>query len=180
MKKIAIIYGSSRPSSNAGENTANWFLESLNIPEDVAVSKINLGDENLPLISEEKPPIANSYELEPTINWGNKIGQFDGFIFVVAEYNLGYTPILKNAIDTIFKEWNEKSAALISYGSYPTSTAAEQLKTVLSPFKMKISSKTLHISPIRDAFNENRKLDESKVKGDSPQEILNDVLSSIE
>jgi len=34
----------------------------------------------------------------------------DGFVFVVAEYNHSITGALKNALDFLRKEWNNKAA----------------------------------------------------------------------
>lgn len=171
MTKIAVIYGSSRPSS-AGEVVANYFANTVELPAGVELDLIDLAEVNLPMIADPIPPIANQYELESTKAWSKQITQYDGYVFVVAEYNLGYTPILKNAIDTLFHEWNKKAAALISYGSYPTSNAAEQLKQVLRPFKMKVVDPSLHVSPISEAVSDEGKLDPKKVSGDSPQAII--------
>ena len=174
MTKIAVIYGSSRPSK-AGEAVANWFVGQVEPADGVEVEMIDLAELNLPMIKDEMPPIAGQYNEQSTKDWSAQASKYDAYVFVVAEYNLGYTPILKNAIDTLFAEWNEKSAALISYGSFPQSSAAEQLKTVLKPFKMKVSEKTLHVSPIHEAVGDDGKLDDDKVAGDSPQDILDSI-----
>lgn len=160
MSKIAIIYGSSRPS-NKGAVIAKWINNELDNKADL----IDLKEVNLPFIDEPVPPIAGEYEHDHTKKWSEEIKQYDGYIFVAAEYNLGYTPILKNAIDTLFHEWNKKSAAIVSYGSYPESTAAKQLRTVLTPFKMNVVEENVHITPVSEAVIDDQ-LDESAVKGD--------------
>jgi NAD(P)H-dependent FMN reductase len=48
--------------------------------------------------------------------WQRKIGGFDGYIFVVAEYNRSITGALKNALDQAYKEWVRKPAAYVGYG----------------------------------------------------------------
>lgn len=177
MTKIAVIYGSSRPS-NKGEVVAKWFVGEVEPAEGVEFEMIDLAELNLPMVAEPIPPIAGKYSLDSTKEWSEKIKKYDAYIFVVAEYNLGYTPILKNAIDTLFHEWSNKPAALISYGSFPTSTAAEQLKTVLQPFKMKVSDKTLHVTPIGESISDEGELDSDNVVGDSPQEIVDSLVTS--
>ncbi len=178
MSKIAIIYGSSRPSK-VGENVANWFKQKVTLLEGVELEMVDLGKLNLPMVPEKMPPIMGQYELDSTKQWAEKVASFDGVIFVAAEYNLGYTPILKNAIDTLFNEWKNKSTAIISYGGYPKSSSAEQLKTVLKPFEMKLAEQSLHVSEIHKAFDENGVLDETHVVGASPQEIIDQVSANI-
>lgn len=176
MTNIAVIYGSSRPSK-MGEAVANWFVGEIEPAQGSEIEMIDLAELNLPMINEPMPPITGEYMFDASKQWSKRIQSFDGFVFVVAEYNLGYTPILKNAIDTLFHEWGKKPAALISYGSYPASTAAEQLKTVLKPFEMKVSDKTLHVSPISEAVSDDGALDATKVAGDSPQDIFDSIVS---
>ena len=48
--------------------------------------------------------------------WAAKIGEFDAYVFVTPEYNHGINGALKNAIDFLFAEWNNKAAGFVSYG----------------------------------------------------------------
>jgi NAD(P)H-dependent FMN reductase len=45
------------------------------------------------------------------------IGSFDAFVFVTPEYNHSTSGALKNAIDFLYKEWNDKVAGFVSSGS---------------------------------------------------------------
>ena len=49
--------------------------------------------------------------------WSAKIDSFDAYVFVTPEYNHGIPGALKNAIDFLFKEWNNKVTGFVSYGS---------------------------------------------------------------
>lgn len=40
----------------------------------------------------------------------------DGYVFVTPEYNHGVPGALKNALDFLYAEWNNKAAAFVSYG----------------------------------------------------------------
>ena len=53
-------------------------------------------------------------------------------IFVTPEYNHGIPGALKNAIDFLFREWNNKAAGFISYGSAGGARAVEQLRLVMA------------------------------------------------
>ena len=54
---------------------------------------------------------------------------FDGYIFVTGEYNHSIPGALKNAVDYLYREWNNKAAGFVSYGSSggsgPSNTSAE-------------------------------------------------------
>ena len=47
------------------------------------------------------------------------------------EYNHGIAGALKNAIDYLFAEWNNKAAGFVSYGSEGGARAVEQLRLVM-------------------------------------------------
>jgi NAD(P)H-dependent FMN reductase len=172
MSKIAIIYGSSRPSK-VGKTVAEWFASQVETGTN-NLDMIDLAEVNLPMLAEPMPPMMGQYSLESTKQWAKRIENYDGFIFVVAEYNHGYTPILKNAIDHLYAEWGGKNAAIISYGAGPTSHAGAQLKQVLEHIKLKLSDKTFHVSPSHEAISQTG-LDSTKVAGDSAQSIFDSI-----
>src|SRR5258708_12259614 len=60
--------------------------------------------------------------------WQKKVAEFDGYIFVTAEYNRGIPAVLKNALDYAYTEWNRKAAAYVGYGSVGAARSIEQLR----------------------------------------------------
>jgi NAD(P)H-dependent FMN reductase len=76
------------------------------------------------------------YSKPHTKTWAAKIGSFDGYIFVAPEYNHGISGALKNAIDFLFREWNDKAAGFVSYGSVGGARAVEQLRLVMGELKV--------------------------------------------
>ena len=68
--------------------------------------------------------------------WSAKIDSFDAYVFVTAEYNHGIPGALKNAIDFLFKEWNNKVAGFVSYGGTGGVRAVEQLRLVMAELKV--------------------------------------------
>lgn len=178
MAKIAVIFGTSRPTTT-GKTVAQWFTENSDF-KDHTVELIDLKEEALPLVPEvTSPMMVENFEYEtPQIkDWSEKIRGFDAFVFVVNEYNLGYSPIQKNAFDVLYHEWSGKPASVISYGSYDTSTAAEQFRVVLSAPKMNVLDKTVHISPSWQAVTEDS-VDESSVSGDA-QEVADELVAAL-
>src|SRR6266699_628639 len=113
--RIAIIIGSTRPGRN-GEAVAKWVHEIAKQRTDAEFELVEIKDFNLPLLDEPMPPIMGQYSKPHTKTWAAKIGSFDGYVFVTPEYNHGISGALKNAIDFLFAEWNDKAAGFVCYG----------------------------------------------------------------
>jgi NAD(P)H-dependent FMN reductase len=130
MNKIAIILGSTRPG-RIGKAVADWVYEIAQKRSDATFELIDIQDYNLPLLDEPIPASQAKYSKEYTKKWAAKIDLFDGFVFVTAEYNHSIPGALKNAIDFLFKEWNNKSAGFVGYGSIGGARAVEHLRVVM-------------------------------------------------
>ncbi len=131
MLKIAIILGSTRPGRN-GEAVAKWVFEAGKKRTDAVFELVDLKNFNLPVLDEMTPPSFKPGAQPHTKAWAAKIAEFDGFVFVTAEYNHGVPGALKNAIDFLFYEWNNKAAGFVSYGSAGGARAVEQLRQVMA------------------------------------------------
>lgn len=131
MLKIAIIIGSTRPGRNA-EAVAKRVYEIATKRTNAEFELVDIKDFNLPLLDEPVPPSMGQYSKPHTKAWAAKIGPFDGFVFVTPEYNHGISGALKNAIDFLFAEWNNKAAGFVSYGGAGGARAVEQLRLVLA------------------------------------------------
>jgi NAD(P)H-dependent FMN reductase len=139
--KIAIIVGSTRPN-NIGTHVAKWVQKTIQPLHGIESSIINLVDWNLPFLDEPGIAARHPYQNEHTKAWSQRVLAEDGFIFVTPQYNWGYPAPLKNAIDYLYKEWNNKHALIISYGGHGGGKAASQLKEVLQGgCKMKVIDK---------------------------------------
>ncbi|HEX5515157.1 MAG TPA: NAD(P)H-dependent oxidoreductase [Gammaproteobacteria bacterium] len=135
MLKIAIIIGSTRPG-RVGESVARWVTEIAQRRGDASFELVDIKDFNLPLLDEPKPPSMGDYAHEHTKAWAAKIASFDGYVFVTPEYNHGIAGALKNAIDFIYAEWNNKAAGFVSYGSAGGVRAVEQLRLVMAELQV--------------------------------------------
>jgi NAD(P)H-dependent FMN reductase len=131
MLKIAIIIGSTRPGRN-GEAVTKWVNEIAQKRTDAEFELVDVKDFNLPLLDEAMPPAMGQYTKPHTKAWAAKIGSFDGYVFVTPEYNHCIPGALKNAIDFLFAEWNNKAAGFVSYGSAGGARAVEHLRQVLA------------------------------------------------
>ena len=129
MTKIGIILGSTRPGRN-GEAVAKWVYDLAGKRDDAEFELVDLLDYNLPHLDEPIPASAGKYAKEHTKAWAQKIGEFDGYIFVTPEYNHSTSGALKNAIDFLFAEWNNKAAGFVSYGAGGGIRAVEHLRLI--------------------------------------------------
>lgn len=133
--RIQIILGTTR-EGRFGDRVANWFYERAAKREDLIAELIDLRDWPLPFFNEPVSPITGHYAPEAR-GWAAKVAQGDGYVLVTPEYNFGYPAVLKNALDHLYREWNNKPVAFVSYGgSAGGSRAVQQLREVVVELQM--------------------------------------------
>jgi NAD(P)H-dependent FMN reductase len=134
--RIGIIVGSARPGRKA-DVVAEW-VRSIAAAEhpDVDFETVDILDYALPHLDEELPPSFGQYAHAHTKTWAEKIGSFDGYVFVTPEYNHSVPGTLKNAIDFIYGEWNNKAAGFVSYGSVGGARAVEHLRLIMAELQV--------------------------------------------
>jgi NAD(P)H-dependent FMN reductase len=135
MLKVGIIIGSTRPGRKA-DTVARWVFEIARKRTGVEFEVVDVRDFNLPLLDEPVPPSMGQYSQPHTKAWAAKIASFDAFVFVTPEYNHGTSGALKNAIDFLFAEWNNKAAGFVAYGSAGGARAVEQLRLVMGEIQI--------------------------------------------
>jgi len=135
MLNVAIIIGSTRPGRKA-KAVARWVHEIAVRRSDASVEVVDIAAFNLPLLDEVLPPSMGQYAQPHTKAWAAKIATFDAFIFVTPEYNHSTSGALKNAIDYLFREWNDKAAGFVGYGALGGARAVEQLRLVMGELKI--------------------------------------------
>jgi NAD(P)H-dependent FMN reductase len=150
--KLAIILGSTRPGRK-GEAVADWVLAKAKERTSADYELIDLLDYPLPHLDEPIPPSHGKYAGEHTKAWAAKIGEFDGYVFVTPEYNHSTSGVLKNAIDYLHAEWNNKAAAFVSYGVLGGARAIEHLRAVASELQIAHVRQTLNFSLMTDFEN---------------------------
>lgn len=68
---------------------------------------------------------------ENVIAWGNLVDEADAVLFLVAEYNYSVPAVLKNAVDWLFKPWNNKPVAFVGYGWVGGARAIKHLRDIM-------------------------------------------------
>ncbi|UTH49168.1 NAD(P)H-dependent oxidoreductase [Loktanella salsilacus] len=145
LPNIAIIIGSTRDSRFA-DKPAAWMLKQAQARGDMTVELVDLRDFDLPLFNE-----MGGNKFVPTQNpaalaWQAKIAEFDGYIFVTAEYNHSVTGALKNALDQAYVEWNRKPMGAIGYGGLGAARAVEHLRNIAVELEMVPVRGAVHIA----------------------------------
>jgi len=135
MIKIGIIIGSTRPGRN-GEAVARWVHGIAGKRSDAQFELVDIKDYDLPLLDEAIPASMGQYSQPHTKAWAAKIDSFDAYVFVTPEYNHAPSGALKNAIDYLYREWNNKAAGFVGYGSAGGVRAVEQLRLVMGELQV--------------------------------------------
>lgn len=142
--KIAIIIGSTRPGRRA-DRVANWLHAIAAERTDATFDLVDLAHHDLPLYDEPVPALAGQYAGAHTKRWAATVGGYDGFVFVAPEYNHAAPAALKNAIDYLFAEWNDKAAGFVGYGASGGGVRAiEHLRLVLA--ELKVATVRAHVA----------------------------------
>jgi NAD(P)H-dependent FMN reductase len=152
MTRIGIILGSTRPGRN-GEAVAQWVYKAAAERTDAEFELVDLLDYQLPHLDEAVPASLGQYAQPHTQAWAAKIASFDGFVFVTPEYNHSTSGALKNAIDFLYAEWNNKSAGFVSYGANGGTRAVEHLRLIAGELQLADVRAQVALSLITDFEN---------------------------
>ena len=131
MIRVAIVTGSTRPGRNNAA-VAQWVYDLAKQRSDAECALVDIATYHLPLLDEPLSPILGQYSHAHTKAWAEKIGTFDAYVFVTPEYNHSTSGALKNAIDYLYREWNNKAAGFVSYGGAGGVRAVEHLRLVMA------------------------------------------------
>ena len=125
MLRIGIVLGSTR-EGRVSPQVGEWVKGLADKRGDAEYEIIDIADFKLPLLGEPGGDASGAAA------WSAKINGCDGFVFIVQEYNHSITGALKNALDYLRDEWNNKAAGIVSYGSVGGARATEHLRGILS------------------------------------------------
>ncbi len=130
MSKIAVIVGSTREGRQT-DKLAGWVAKELSKHADVET--LDLRDYSMPFFDEAISPRYNP-ERKPTAEvkkWLDKVAEFDGYAIVTPEYNRATSAVLKNALDYLAYEMENKPVALVGHGSTGGAQAVANLRMAL-------------------------------------------------
>ena len=142
--RIAVIISSTRQARFADKPT-QWLMSQVEGHPDLDFELLDLRDQDLPFFDEAASNLWVESQDPRAVAWQQKLAGFDGFLFVVAEYNHSITGALKNALDQAYKEWNRKPMAALAYGSMGGARALEQLRLIAIELQMVPLRNAIHI-----------------------------------
>lgn len=145
--QIKIILGSTR-QNRFSDKAGAWILEEAKKKDGISAETLDLRDYQMPFYSEAASPAMvkdSAYPNEIVRKWAAKINEADAFIIVTPEYNHGTSGVLKNALDSVYTEWNRKPVGFVSYGGVGGARAVEQLRLVAVELQMAPIRNAVHI-----------------------------------
>lgn len=165
---IGIILGSTR-EGRVSPQVGAWVKELADKRGDANYTIIDIADFKLPLLGEPGGDASGAAE------WSEAIAKQDGFVFIVQEYNHSITGALKNALDYLRDEWNNKAAGIVSYGSVGGARAAEHLRGILG--ELLVADVRVHpaLSLFTD-FENGTTFKPKDVQADSVNQMLDQVI----
>lgn len=142
--KIAIIISSTR-QVRYGDKPAQWIHDIAARRSDLQTEIVDLRDFPMPFFDEMASNAWVPSSNDVAQAWQKKVAEYDGYIFVTAEYNRSIPAVLKNALDYAYPEWNRKPAAYLGYGMVGAARAIEQLRLISVELQMAPTRTGIHI-----------------------------------
>jgi NAD(P)H-dependent FMN reductase len=133
--KIAIIIGTTR-AARFGHKPAQCVRDIAAERHDIDAEIVDLRDFPMPFFDEVASNAWAPSQNPVAQRWQKKVAEFDGYIFVTAEYNHGVPAVLKNALDYASPEWSKKAAGFVGYGSVGGARAVEHLRLIAAELQM--------------------------------------------
>ena len=173
---LRIVIGSTRPG-RVGPAVADWIAERATEHGGFDVQLADLAELNLPLFDEPNHPRLRQYTKQHTKDWSALVAASDAFVFVTPEYNHGFNAAVKNAIDYLAIEWQNKAAAIVSYGGVAAGTRATQmLKQVLTAVKIMPVPEAVNIPFVMQHLDEDRRFKSTELLDASATAMLDELL----
>ena len=145
--RIQMILGSTR-EGRFSEKAAAWVMDRLQGRDDLEAELLDLRDYPMPFFDQPRPPAYGEQNYSPEVaRWAEAVDRGDGYLVVTSEYNHGYPAVLKNALDSVFPEFNRKPIAFVGYGNSGGARAIEQLRLVSVELEMAPLRHAVHILP---------------------------------
>lgn len=171
---VKIILGSTR-EGRFSDKVGAWVSGVLNKRAEMQGEVLDLRDYPMPFFDQAETPGYKSkpYAEPNVVKWTAKIKEADAFIIIAPEYNHGYPAVLKNALDWVYQEWNNKPVGFVGYGSALGARSIEQLREV---------AVELQLAPIRNAVHVSYALAQDIAKGTPAEQVFapfNDRLSGL-
>jgi NAD(P)H-dependent FMN reductase len=143
-----LVINSSTREGRFSDHISAWVVDGVRRRSGAEVELLDLRDHPLPFFDGPAPAKAiREYADDAVRSFAERIDAADGFVVLTAEYNHGYTGVLKNALDWTFAEWNRKPLTFVGWGNVGGARAIEQLRAVSIELEMAPLRHAVHILP---------------------------------
>lgn len=175
-KKIKLVLGSTR-QGRVGLAISEWLVGTAK-EVGIDIEVLDLKEINLPMFDAPVPPMYGPTQTEEGKKWQATVAEAKSFVFLTPEYNKSIPGSLKNAIDYLYTEWNDKPAAIVSYGYMDGGgTATNHLNDIFSLIKLNNVGEKMAIQLTQETFNENGQFNDIDASLDV---IKSDFLKTLE
>jgi NAD(P)H-dependent FMN reductase len=173
---LRIVIGSTRPG-RVGLPVGSWIAERAREHGGFDVEVTDLAELDLPMFNEPAHPRLKQYVHQHTKDWSALVDGSDAFVFVIPEYNYGMTAPVKNAVDYLSQEWQNKPAGIVSYGGVSAGTrAAQMLKQVITGLKVMPVPEAVSIPMVREFLDEDGRLKPNEIMESAATAMLDELL----
>lgn len=176
MLKLHVIIASTRPG-RVGASIGNWFFSAAQQHGKFDCELVDLAEVNLPMFDEPNHPSLQKYEHDHTKRWSESVHAADAFVIVTPEYNYGPPPSLVNALNYVYKEWNYKPVAFVSYGGISGGLRSVQMtKQTVTTLKMVPLVEAVTIPFFNQHLDDNGEFSASDQHKKNAREMLDELL----
>jgi NAD(P)H-dependent FMN reductase len=173
---LQIIIASTRPG-RVGLPVGQWFAERARAHAGFAIEVVDLAELGLPFMDEPNHPRLRRYTQQHTRDWSARVAAADAFVFVMPEYNHGFTAPLKNALDFLHYEWQYKPLGFVSYGGVAAGTRAMQmLKPVAVGLKLTPVMEAVNIPFVHQFLDDDENVNANEVMEQAVVAMLDEML----
>lgn len=186
--RFCILVGSARYNSNS-YGIAKWvnnklkeFLSMSNFEHNVIIidpltkpHPVNPVLYEIPLIVKDTA----GYTSEEVQEWSKFIQSCNGLIVVTPEYNGMVPSTIKLAFDSLFFEWGNKPAAIVTLGSNGGNRVDDQLRQLMKVLSLDVIDERVQIKLPMAIMRSGQRLDENNSFLDEYKENLNSALTAL-
>lgn len=172
MKNILLVIGSAR-KGRVADTVLSHVQAELSGRQDISATVVDLAELHLPFFENELAPSAPDYVTtdENVLAWGKTVSEADGVLFITPEYNHTLSAIQKNAIDSLFVEWNDKPVSAVAYGWSGGSLSVAALKELAPVIKIDLKEPIAQLAFMQDINPDGSIIEAEKVSKQIAQTI---------
>lgn len=166
MTNILVVIGSAR-KGRVADTVLTYIQEEAAKQDGAAITVADLNTINLPFFDNEHAPSNPDYIAtnDNVKAWGTLVTDADAVLFITPEYNHALSAIQKNAIDSLFAEWNDKPVAVVAYGWSAGAHSVAAIRELAPVIKIDLKEPIAELAFMKDINPDGSLIDEASVRG---------------